>query len=167
MSGGTSAVGSCPPALGRYPGESADIVPGAGTAFHHWPLTSMLPLGSLSSAVPCARLHARQILYEWNLKHLADDAEMVVSELATNALKASWSLKNPPPIALFLLADHEHLMIQIWDALSAPPDPSRHKIDAESGRGLEIVSMLSDRWGFFHPDCGGKVMWAVIEISRR
>lgn len=166
MSGGTGAVGSCPPALGRYPGESVDVVPGAGTAFHHWPLASSLSLASLSSAVPCARLHARQILHEWNLKDLVGDAEMIVSELATNALKASWSLKDPSPIALRLLASHEQLMIQIWDALSEPPDPSRHEINAESGRGLEIVSALSDRWGFF-PDCGGKIVWAVIEISRR
>jgi anti-sigma regulatory factor (Ser/Thr protein kinase) len=126
---------------------------------------SRLPLGSLPGAVPCARLHAKHILKEWNLNQIADNAEMIVSELVTNALKASWSLKDTPPIALRLLANREHLMIQAWDALSAPPDPRPHEIDAEGGRGLEIVSLLSDRWGFYHPDSGGKVVWAVIEIS--
>jgi hypothetical protein len=48
-----------------------------------WPFQSYLELGALPSAVPCARLHARQVLYEWRLADLAD-AELVVSELVTN-----------------------------------------------------------------------------------
>jgi len=30
-----------------------------------WPLRSYLELGALPSAVPCARLHAKQVLWEW------------------------------------------------------------------------------------------------------
>ena len=55
-------------------------------------------------------------------------------------------------------------MIEVWDALSTPPDPRPHEIDAESGRGLEIVSLLSDGWGFYHPSGGGKVVWAMLEM---
>jgi len=126
---------------------------------------SRLPLGALPGAVPCARLHTKNILKEWNLDQIADNAEMIVSELVTNALKASWSLQDTPPIALRLLANHQHLMIQVWDAFSAPPDPRSHAIDAEGGRGLEIVALLSDRWGFYPSDNGGKVVWAAIQIS--
>jgi len=43
--------------------------------------------------------------------------------------------------------------------------PLTHAIDAEAGRGLEIVSLLSDRWGFCHPDTGGKIVWAALNIS--
>jgi hypothetical protein len=50
-------------------------------------------------------------------------------------------------------------MIQVWDALSAAPTPRPHVIDSETGRGLEIVSLLSERWGFYHPVGGGKVVW--------
>jgi anti-sigma regulatory factor (Ser/Thr protein kinase) len=130
-----------------------------------WPLASRLPLGSLPSAVPCARLHTRLILREWNLGQVAEDAEILASELVTNALKASWSLAETQPIELRVLAGHERLMIEVWDALSAPPDPRPHEIDAESGRGLEIVSLLSDGWGFYHPDDGGKVVWAMLDIT--
>ena len=35
-----------------------------------WPLRSFLELGALPSAVPCARLHARQVLWEWRLTGL-------------------------------------------------------------------------------------------------
>src|SRR6266536_411255 len=31
----------------------------------HWPLQTFLELGALPGAVPCARLHARQLLWEW------------------------------------------------------------------------------------------------------
>ncbi len=165
MSSVTGAVGNCPPALGHSPKGSAESVSGAGTAFQHQPLSSRLLLGSLSGAVPCARLHTKHILKEWNLNHIFDNVEMIVSELVTNALKASWSLQEAPPIALGLLANHEYLMIQVWDALSAPPAHRPHAIDAEGGRGLEVVSLLSDRWGFYHPDCGGKIVWAAIDIS--
>ena len=32
-----------------------------------WPLQSSLELGAFPGAVPCARLHARQMLWEWRL----------------------------------------------------------------------------------------------------
>jgi hypothetical protein len=32
-----------------------------------WPLRSFLELGAFPGAVPCARLHARQMLWEWRL----------------------------------------------------------------------------------------------------
>src|ERR1035437_2091178 len=54
-----------------------------------WPLQSRLELAALPSAVPCVRLHARQLLWEWRLAALAETIELLVSELATNAVNAS------------------------------------------------------------------------------
>ena len=56
---------------------------------HQWPLRSYLELGALPTAVPCARLHARHLLWEWGLNGLAADTELLVSELVTNAVKAT------------------------------------------------------------------------------
>ena len=165
MSGGTGAVGNCPPVLRHRPGRAAERDSSAGTVFGRWPLASRLPLGSLPSAVPCARLHTRLILREWDLCQVADNAEMIVSELVTNAIKASWSRHEAEPVELRVLASRERLIIEVWDALSAPPEPQPHAIDADSGRGLEIVSLLSDRWGFYHPGSGGKVVWAALETD--
>jgi anti-sigma regulatory factor (Ser/Thr protein kinase) len=53
-----------------------------------WPQCSSLELAALPTVVPCGRLHTRQVLREWKLAHLADDAETLVSELLTNAVKA-------------------------------------------------------------------------------
>jgi hypothetical protein len=38
----------------------------------HWPVRDYLELGALPGAVPCARLHARSILWEWELTPLAE-----------------------------------------------------------------------------------------------
>ena len=40
-----------------------------------WPLQDSLELGALPGAVPCARLHARQVLWEWGLTRLSENAE--------------------------------------------------------------------------------------------
>jgi len=101
------------------------------------------------------------ILKEWNLANVADDAEMIVSELATNALKATWSLTDAKPIVLHLLADHGCLTIQVWDALPVAPDPQPHAIDAETGRGLMLVDTLSDEWGSYRTLAGKAVYFTL------
>jgi anti-sigma regulatory factor (Ser/Thr protein kinase) len=137
-------------------------MPGPDAGFGHWRLASTLEFGPLPTAVPCARLHAKHIVREWNLAHITDDAELIVSELMTNALKAARSQRDIQPITLRLLAGRDYLLIQVWDAVTAAPAPAPHAIDAETGRGLEIVTLLSDRWGFYHPAGGGKVVWAAL-----
>jgi anti-sigma regulatory factor (Ser/Thr protein kinase) len=134
----------------------------ANHGFGHWRLSSRLEFGPLPSAVPCARLHTKHILREWNLAHVADEAELIVSELMTNALHAARPLPGIQPITLHLLASHEYLVIGVWDAVAAAPAPRPHALDAESGRGLELVAMLSDRQGYYHPIGGGKVVWAAL-----
>jgi len=129
-------------------------------------MVSRLELGPLPSAVPCARLHTRVILQKWNLGQVTDVAELIISELATNALNASSSLTESQPIVVDILASHECLIVQVWDASVAAPDLRPHAPDAETGRGLQIVSLLSDRWGFYRPRDGGKIVWAVIGIDR-
>ena len=92
--GGTGTVPGTAPA-GRGPVKSHAPVPvlpphaRAAAGDDQWPLRDFLELGALPSAVPCARLHARLVVQEWGLSTLADNVELVVSELITNALHAS------------------------------------------------------------------------------
>ncbi|MGH3404041.1 MAG: ATP-binding protein [Streptosporangiaceae bacterium] len=139
-------------------GSSVSLPTGIGSTLSEWPLTSNLELGALTSAVPCARLHTRLVLLDWGLAHIADDAQLIVSELTTNAIQATHH-----PIALFLRSDRRELIIEVWDALPDAPRRRPHAIDTESGRGLELVSILSDRWGFFRPNTGGKAVWASLQ----
>ncbi len=144
----------CPTPLGR-PEQGS----GTGTAFH---LLSTLELASLPTAIPCARLHAVNILHEWGLGDLADDTELLVSELTTNALTASVSLESQPPITLRLLADHDRLVIEAWDRSPFDLDPLETGDESESGRGLLIVEALSNRWGSSRTRYNSKVVWAEL-----
>jgi hypothetical protein len=63
-----------------------------------------------------------------------------------------------------LRSDAESLLAEVWDAALAPPGPRPHAIDAQGGRGLEIVSQLSQTWGYY-PENGGKVVWALLRAE--
>jgi hypothetical protein len=54
-----------------------------------WPLRTFLELGALPGAVPCARLHARNVLAEWGLAVFSESTGLLVSELVTNAIQIS------------------------------------------------------------------------------
>ncbi len=128
-----------------------------------WPLQSFLELGPLPSAVPCARLHVRQLLWEWNFTDFSEAAELVVSELLTNAVKASQAMEFPTPVRMWLLSDEQRVLILIWDASPQPPARIESCDDAENGRGLLLVEAISTHWNWYVPhDPGGKVVWAQI-----
>jgi hypothetical protein len=143
------------------------------TAVAVWPLQSYLELGVLPTAVPCARGHARLVLAEWGLQELADPAELVVSELVTNGIRASrglvgsrfagqWSAGRPP-VRLWLLSDYRTLLIQVWDGNDLLPTPRELDPESERGRGLWLIEAVSEDWGTFHPPhANGKVVWASV-----
>jgi anti-sigma regulatory factor (Ser/Thr protein kinase) len=132
---------------------------------NNWPLHSYLELGALPGAVPCARLHTRQLLWEWGLKEVIDNAELLVSELATNALRAAAAMGQTLPIRLWLLSNNVRVVVLVWDGNPRPPVRVSVGGDAESGRGLVLVEALSDRWGCYaHKSLGGKIVWC--ELSR-
>jgi anti-sigma regulatory factor (Ser/Thr protein kinase) len=88
-----------------------------------WPLRSYLELGALPTAVPCARLHARQLVWEWGLNGLAANTELLVSELVTNAVKATAGNNDQAAICLQLSGDNARVLIEVWDADPQSPVP--------------------------------------------
>jgi len=145
-------------------------------AFDAWPLRTYLELGALPGAVPCARLHARQVLWEWGLAVLAATVELILSELLTNAVQASEGLIGSrhfgrwtpglPPVRLWLLSDRRRVVIRVWDSNHQAPKLQDAELDAEDGSGLLLVESLSSDWGsYLSENSGGKVVWALIEQS--
>ena len=132
----------------------------------HWPLRAGLDLGAVPTAAGCGRAWTGAILWEWGLTRLADSAEIVASELLTNALLASRWLDRPA-IGLTLLCDRERLVILVRDFSPGVPVPRDASADDESGRGLMLVGAISDRFGWDWPADGtpGKIAWAVLETT--
>ena len=100
-----------------------------------WPLRSHLVLGPLPTAVPCARLHARQVVWEWGMRELCESVELIVSELVTNAITASAQCMLP--VRLWVLSDGSQVLIMVHDANPNPPVPMHPDDRAEGGRGAD------------------------------
>jgi anti-sigma regulatory factor (Ser/Thr protein kinase) len=154
---GTSV--SCPPG-NRSAATALD-----GAAFHRyladWPLSSVLDLRALPTAVPCARLHVRIRLHEWDLGALAETAGLITSELSTNAVSAVARLPEPL-VRLRVSAGRQGVLIEVWDASPQMPALREPGLDEESGRGLQLVAVLSDTWGAY-PCQVGKIAWAIVK----
>jgi hypothetical protein len=78
-----------------------------------WHLHDFLELGSLVSAVPCARLHARPVLWEWGLAVLAERTGLLVTELITNAVKASRTDAQASSVRLWLVSDLAQILVLV------------------------------------------------------
>ena len=132
-----------------------------------WPLHAALDLGALPTAPGCGRAWTRQILREWQLIHLTDSAQLITSELLTNASLTGRRLDRPA-IRLTLLSDQEQLLILVRDYDPGAPVPRHASDDDESGRGLMLVQATSDQWGWcpLADGTAGKVVWAVLQGMR-
>jgi anti-sigma regulatory factor (Ser/Thr protein kinase) len=128
-----------------------------------WPRQTHLELAALSSAVPCARGHVRAVATEWGLAHLADTAELLVSEMVTNAVQASDRLKitGTPVVRITVTTDRESLLIRVWDGSNGMPVHQQAGPSDDSGRGLTIIDALSTDWSAYR-EADGKVVWALI-----
>jgi CheY-like chemotaxis protein len=89
----------------------------------------------------------------------ADDARLIVSELATNALLHAGS-----QFEIRVRRSERRLRIEVGDAApDALPNPQTPSDLSECGRGLTLVSSLSALWGI-EPTDSAKIVWAELEI---
>ena len=163
MSGGMSVTALFVPAGAARAAYSPDTSMARG-----WPLRSFLELGAYPGAVPCARLHARAVLWEWGLS-ASDNVELVVSEIVTNAVHASRVLIQPGVVRLWLVSDRRRVLVMVWDGSPEHPAPPGHGTDEvrEGGWGLLLVETVSDQWSWYLvPETGGKVVWALCAEMR-
>lgn len=132
------------------------------------PLQTHLEFAALPSAVSCARGHVRLVAHEWGLTDLADTAALVASEIVTNAVRASASLRTagPPVVRLWVAWDGESLVIRVWDASQVMPVRQEAGPGDDSGRGLMIIDAVSAGWGAY-PEADGKVVWSAISRTSR
>jgi hypothetical protein len=95
------------------------------------------------------------------MEALAQPAELAVSELVTNAVRASTDARKArevpgvptglPVVALRLAGDHRHLLVEVSDHDPHPPIPTVADPEHDGGRGLLLVAAVSERWGYYYP----------------
>lgn len=139
------------------------------------PRSNCMLLAAMPSAVGRARAYTRWVLDTWQLSEMADTAELLVSELLTNAVRATGMVDeaaderllagkvNPVYLSLSVLA--ETLLIEVWDVSSTPPLRRVAADTDESGRGLLLVQTLAKEWGCEVLETGGKIVWCKCLIG--
>ncbi|MFC9116531.1 MULTISPECIES: SpoIIE family protein phosphatase [Streptomyces] len=98
-------------------------------------------------------------LADWSLTDASFTAELVVSELVTNAIRY-----GAPPIRLRLIHDASTLICEVSDTSHTAPHLRRAKTWDEGGRGLLLVAQLTQRWGTRHT-AEGKTIWAELTLT--
>ena len=98
-------------------------------------------------------------LKKWKLGTFVPITQLLASELVTNAIRYAEG-----PVTLRLICE-DTLVCEVADSAPALPRLWDAAGDDERGRGLQIVSRLSHRWGTRRTPTG-KVVWCEQQIPR-
>lgn len=120
---------------------------------------AVLELPQDLASVRDARRFVRERLAEWRIESLVDDAFIVVSELAANAITHADSSYR-----IRLALSEAALRIEVRDGGAGTPEPQPMSMTDEHGRGLLMVAALSASWGIEEADDRHKVVWADLTI---
>jgi len=157
----------------------------AGTASGNWrrspdpapagwaclPEIALCAPGPGSGPVHVARAFTVETLRRWGVTDRCEDIVLVVSEMLTNALRHAQprpvdtgpgGTQRRPPTRLGLYNPGPWVLCAVADPSWAVPVTRMHSSLDETGRGLQIISALSDDWGYTIPDEAGKVVWAMF-----
>ncbi|MBF9068731.1 SpoIIE family protein phosphatase [Streptacidiphilus sp. NEAU-YB345] len=116
-----------------------------------------LELSGDPEVVGKARHFVRATLAGWGLDSLSDVAELLVSEVVSNAL-----LHADQPTQLRLIRDRV-LTIAVTDTDARAPRLRHASMEDEGGRGMHLVNELARRWGS-RALANGKVVWIELEL---
>jgi anti-sigma regulatory factor (Ser/Thr protein kinase) len=104
-----------------------------------------------------ARRHVREAISAWDLPVDPDVAVLLTSELVTNAL----GHEVTGIVMLAITCSCGQLRVDVHDTSRALPMLVDAPVDAETGRGLMLVSTLSAEWGFYRTPAGKAVYFAL------
>lgn len=104
--------------------------------------TERLDLAPDARSVRAARSFVAGVLTRWGLEELCDTATLLTSELATNAVRHASSR-----YAVVVTRTLDGVDVDVLDQGDGLPLERDHDPDADSGRGLQLVSSLARSWG--------------------
>ncbi|EFC79668.1 ATP-binding protein [Parafrankia sp. EUN1f] len=119
-----------------------------------------------TTAPALARRAAAHLLERWGLPDLIDTSTLLVSELVTNAVRASETptYRDPSIIAMRISWTASSIILEVWDRNPTPPVLRTRYLEDENGRGLHLVEALSTAAAYYPAPTGqGKVTWCQID----
>jgi anti-sigma regulatory factor (Ser/Thr protein kinase) len=130
-------------------------------------LQAQLDIGADPTEVGRARRWARSRLAGHGIRAdepIAETVVLLISELVTNAVVHA---RGPAVLRLLLpeaaaSSGGGALRVEVADASAHAPRPRCADGEDTSGRGLELISGLADRWGW-HREGAGKRIWCELD----
>ncbi|MFE7441676.1 ATP-binding protein [Streptomyces chartreusis] len=121
-------------------------------------LRCVLPFEAAPAEVRQLRRAAVAQLSQWGTPVAADEAELLVTELATNVVKHVGARAS----ATLILEWHgDRLRIEVHDKSPTMPAPSSAGRESECGRGLQLVAAIAVDWGVVLTSAG-KAVWCEM-----
>ena len=102
------------------------------------------------------RLGCASLRY-WGFDAVAESAELLISELVTNALQHG----RGTSVGFSISCDGATVRIEVEDDSPERAIHQQPALEAESGRGMWLVTEIADAWGT-SPD--GKRTWCELEV---
>jgi len=113
------------------------------------------------SSVAAARKMVREVLTEARRVDLVETAQLLVSEVVTNALVHAGT-----PMVFHAFVGDSGLRVEVTDGSTQVPAPRAYSATAGTGRGLRLLQQLVDHWGTLALP-NGKTVWFELDSGNR
>ena len=127
------------------------------------PRTQVIELDGDRDAPSRGRHAVTEVLDGWGCApDTREDLLLVVSELVTNAV-----VHGSEPIRVTMVRAPDRVRVEVTDgaAEASPHGNPRPPADAETGRGLSVVTRLAVAWGWRASPESGKTVWAELPLK--
>jgi two-component sensor histidine kinase len=123
-----------------------------------------LELGAVPMPARLGRALTAELCRQCGMAELVPTAELVVSELVTNAIEHAAGGRDGRRVTLTVSVTRRGVSIEVSD-----PDPHGPAVRVagpwdEGGRGTVLVAAHSSSWGW-RPRPGGKAVWAELALA--
>lgn len=124
-------------------------------------LRCVLPFEAEPAEVGLLRRATAKQLSRWGLPRATDEAELLVTELATNVVK---HVGEGAAATLILELRGARLRLEVHDKSQETPSIRAVGCDHECGRGLHLIAALAVDWGTVLT-AAGKAVWCEIPAN--
>ncbi|WP_223774830.1 ATP-binding protein [Streptomyces sp. 135] len=121
----------------------------------------VLPFEAAAEELHQLRKEVKRTLEQWGARDLADEAELVATELVTNVIK---HVGEGASAALVLEVRGDRLRVEVHDKSRTVPALRVVCGEAECGRGLHLLASLCEEWGTLLTEAG-KAVWCDLSIE--
>ncbi|MBT2493867.1 ATP-binding protein [Streptomyces sp. ISL-96] len=124
-------------------------------------LRCVLPFEAEPAELHVLRAAVREQLTRWGIQSLADEVQLVVTELATNVIK---HVGEGAAATLVMESAEDRLRVELHDKSHVVPSPAEPECGDECGRGLHLLTALAVDWGTVLT-ATGKAVWCELALG--